>query len=476
MTTFLLRCTLPALALFQLAMLKAHAAYAPGIVAADARWVVYADFNALRTSTLGKELITAVEKAQTQTTGGTIGLDIPKVLATVGSLTAYGTNLSADPQAVDGALIAQGTADLRKITEGLLLQGTLTHPEVFIEVTDLPFPAYAIVGPKTPDGAKTQVMVAFPPEPLVIVSKSRAQLLKARDVFRGAAPSLAQSKSSTLGRLGPQAEGAYLFAACIVPAEPIFPQNAPQTRFLQLAHSGAIAFGERGPDTFAHAELLASSDQNADKLMKILQGMTSMLSLAETNDKQLAEFMNSTAVSREKETVTLQLAYSSARLVQMAQTLRTQAEVRPTPRQPAITVGTTLAEWGGDNVAPSASTVTEPIWRTIENVRLVNGSLITLGRALNGGQNARFDRIEIVPPEGQGAPLVFRTDFMRNLRGSMWQFPFPGADGVYTLRVAYVGDAEGKTKFAVSVRNPNEPEQRPTPSSGPLIPEPKWKQ
>ena len=98
------------------------AAYNPATVAADARWVVYANLDALRASAVGKELVAAIEKAQTQTTGGVIGIDVHKVLATVGSITAYGTNFSPDPKVVDGALIAQGTADLRKITESLLLQ------------------------------------------------------------------------------------------------------------------------------------------------------------------------------------------------------------------------------------------------------------------------------------------------------------------------------------------------------------------
>jgi hypothetical protein len=456
MKHLILCLTLPALSF--LAPGNVAAAYDPAVVAADARWIVYVDLNALRASTLGKELVTAIEKAQSQATGGMIGIDIPKVLATVGALTAYGTNLSADPAAVDGALIAQGTADLRKIAESLLLQGTLAQPKVFSEITDLPFPAYAISDPKSGAGTRMQVIVAFPPEPIVLVSKSKAQLLKARDVVRGVGTSLAKTRSSPLINLGAKASDAYLFAASVVPTETLFPQNGPQARLLQLANSGAIAFGERGPDTFAHAELLASSEQNAEKLMKILQGMTAMLSLAESNDRQLADFLNSTAVTREKDTVTLNLAYSSARLVQMSQALHAKAEARPINRQPPITAGVTVAEWRADEGDAPEGTGTDALsWRTIPDVRLVNGSTISLGRSLNGGKMARFDRVEVVPAEGGGSPLVFRSVFMRSARGTLAQFPFPGADGVYTLKVAYVNDPEGKAKFAVSVSDPRPP-------------------
>src|SRR5688572_8227012 len=91
-----------------------EAAYNPAIVAADARWVIHADLEALRTSTLGKEIVVAIDAAQKHATGGMIGIDIPKLIMLVGGLTAYGTNLSADPKLIDGTLIAQGGANLRK--------------------------------------------------------------------------------------------------------------------------------------------------------------------------------------------------------------------------------------------------------------------------------------------------------------------------------------------------------------------------
>lgn len=453
-------------ALSLLPAVPAFAAYNPAIVAADAQWVLHADFAALRAGTIGQELVAAIEKAQGQATGGMMGLDIPKALLTVGSLTAYGTNLSGDPNAIDGALIAQGTDDLRKIAESLLLQGTLAQPEVFTEAKDYPFPAYAITDPKAPAARRMQVIVAFPPEPIIVVSKSRAQVLKAREVFRGAAPSLASGGSSPLGKLTGNAAGAYLFAASVLPTEPLFPQNAPQARLLQLASSGSLAIGERGPDVFAHAELLASSEQSADKLMKILQGMTAALSLAETNDRQLAEFLNATGVSREKETVTLRLAYPSARLAQMGKALQGQVENRPVNRPQPITTGRTLAEWSAEPAAPGTAPAggeVALVTRTIENVKLENSVAITVGRALNGGRNARFDRVEIAPADGSGSPLIFRSEFMRAVggRGTMSQFQFPGADGTYTLKVVYVNDPEGKAKYAVSVA---EPKARPAPA------------
>ena len=64
-----------------------QAAYNPALVSAEARWVVFADLEGLRASTIGKELVAIAEKAQVQTTGGQIGVNLPKLFATIGTLT-----------------------------------------------------------------------------------------------------------------------------------------------------------------------------------------------------------------------------------------------------------------------------------------------------------------------------------------------------------------------------------------------------
>lgn len=451
----LLRSCLFAAAGFAAVGSAAAAALNPAHVSADARWIVHVDFEALRAGTIGQELVTAIEKAQAGATGGAFGLNVTKVFQAMSTLTAYGTNLDKNPHAIDGALIAQGTPELRKIAESLLLQGTIAEPKVFAEAPDFPFPTYAISDPSAAPEAKMQVLIAFPPEPIVLISKSKAQLMKARDVFLGKTPSLAKTPASPLHRLGAQADRAYLYAATVVPTEAIFPQNAPQTRMLQLAGAGSLALGERGENIFAHAELVASSATNAEKLSKILQGMTAVLSFAETNDKQLAEFLNSTTVSRNGDTVTLDLAYSSARLAAMAQSLRAPA-APAAPKVAPITNGRTVAEWTAvQSAAPDVDPANASASRTIENIELKNGAMISLGWRPNGGKAVRYHRVEIAPAGG-GMALVFRSDTMRAVggRGNLAQFPFPGADGTYTLKITYANDPAGKAAYAVSVRDP----------------------
>lgn len=431
---------------------SAQAAVDPAIVPADARWIVYADFNALRTTTLGKEFVAIAAQVQSHSP---VGVNVDKVLATVGSITAYGSNFTADPKALDGTLILQGTEDLRKIAESLVLQAMIASPETISESKDFQFPAYAITAPKQQDGsAGPGLIVAFPPEPMVVISKSKAQVLKARELLRGNAGSIARTSNAPLKGLLHISDNAYLFAASMVPPEAQVDGNAPQARVLRMTNSGAIALGEQGPNTIAHAELIASSDDMADKAMKIVQGMAAMLSLAETNDKQLTEFMNSVAVNRNGRAVTLDLSYSSERLAQMVRSLR-EREPRPGPARPqgeSIVRGKSVAEWkaeakqGADPEAPA-----ERMTHSVDNIELRNGMVITLGRRLNGGKPVRFESVEIIPAAG-GTPMSFRSEFMRQIGPTMNQFQFPGLDGTYTLKVTYQNDPTGKAHYVVSVR------------------------
>jgi hypothetical protein len=451
-----------ALAILSLASLPvARAAYNPGIVGPDARWVVYADINALRESVIGREVVAAIAQAQADVANSPVKIDVPRLISTFGSITAYGSNLVANPELLDGTLIAEGTPDLRKITESLLLQGTIAQADMFTEVKDLPFPAYAIGEASAGSSRQPMLLVAFPPEPIIIASRSKAQILKAREAFRGR--DAAKTNGNAFARLANVADGAFLFAATDLTSNPGFPQNSTEARLLQMTKSGALALGESGPNTFARVQLVATSSSDAEKMAKILEGLTAMLSFAETNDKALGDFLKATSVAQEKERVTLSLAYPSARLVEMAKVVQLQMEGKPrnpapSPQQASLTLGKSLAEWsaGGSATPPVEADADGVYWRTVENVALVNGSRLAVGRAANGDRLAKIDRVEIAPSGAVSVPFVFRgEDISRvNGRNNLWQIPFPGVAGTYTVRVGYNASSDSKAKFALSVSEP----------------------
>ena len=458
-----------------LALSPARAAFNPAVVASDAQWVVFIDVNDLRASALGQQLIDAAQKqVQIGLANSSIQFDFQKVLATIESVTAYGANFSSDPKMLDGTLLIRGTAELRKIVVGLAAQATVTTPEQVTELQDLPFEAYLVGG---------QAIVGFPPEPIILVSKSKPQLLKALAVFRGTSPSLAQAPSSPLRALLPAAGHSYLVAASLAPTEKWAQVDGPQTRILQLVSSGSLTLGDDGPRTAAFVRLTASSDDMADKLLKIVQGLTAIAALTETNDKQLSEFLQSAVVEKQDRTVTVRLAYATDRLVQMIQNAQTPEKTAPaagTPGSAPATASKVVAEWKPDqapaNTPPSAALLAT---HEIENIHLVNGATISLiGRRDRKGA-AIFDCVEIAPMPGTGTPLRFEAENMRlksyrvqnapyashgkfiALIGSFGsaQFEFPGEDGDYVIRVRYLEETPGKTILSVNVKDP-EPEAK----------------
>lgn len=447
-----------------------HAAFNPAIVASDAQWVVFLDVDELRGTTLGKELLDMAQKKLTPDLGkGALRVDVQKIIGLVSRATAYGASFSVEPKTMDGTLVIEGPAELRKIAEGLVAQASLlAEPKDVIEVKDLPFEAYLLGG---------EVLIGFPKEPIVLISKSKSQLLKAHTVYRGAAPSLAKATASPLRTLLASTGRPYLVSASVVPTEKPFTVDGPQARIFQLATSGSLSLGETDQRTVAHAQLLATSDDAAKKLIKILEGMAAMMSLAETNDRQLTEFLQSAIVQQTGRAVALDLSYSSERLGAMIKNLQTQARApQGGPPAPPSIPGKVLAQWAlgqaPAGAVAGADTLTE---RKIENVRLTTGSTITLGgRREGGGSGALFDVVEISPMDGSAPPLRFEAEYMRLMRYrvmnapyasgrrlialfgafGMAQFEFPGAEGNYLLKVHYVEESEAKTTLTLGVRAP----------------------
>ncbi|HEX2100210.1 MAG TPA: hypothetical protein VHF69_06095 [Candidatus Synoicihabitans sp.] len=450
------------------------AQFDPRVVPADSQWVVHADVRVLRESALGQRIIELLPPAELSGPEDPLRPNIAKIMETVTTATAFGIDLSGKPESMDGALLLQGSADLRKIAEGVMAQLSLSHPEQVKDVTGLPFDAYQI---------SDQLVVAFPPEPIVLAGRSQPQLLKALEVFRRKAPALAGS-SSPLVQLLPRQGRHFLVAASLVPStQSLFQGNGPQARILQMANAASIAIGEDGDMAVARAQLVASSDQVATKLVKIVEGLTAMLSLAETNDAQLAEFINSVKIQRIDRAVTLNLSYSTERILQMIQTQRNERHghghgsepvEESTPAGPAVE-GELAAEWiadeklGGDAPQPQNFRT-----RVIDNVALATGSIVVLAGQRNRGEHARFDSLTITPATGGGAPLRFEAEDLRlegyrveDIAGASGgqvirtdehgraRLRFPGVAGAYRLEVRYVDENDGRARFTVSVLNPS---------------------
>jgi hypothetical protein len=460
---------------------SARAALDPATVSGDAQWVVHVDLNQLRQTIIGRELIAFAERQMPKPNANSgaaanpvpdITLNFEKMLATIGSVTGYGSNFVPDPAKLDGALVIAGTPDLRKIAESLVLQASIGSPRDVVEEAGASFDTYRLAN---------EVYIGFPSQPVVLISKSKAQLNKAADVLKGSAPSLARNASSPLAPLLRAPGQPFVIASSVAPSNLQGIPDGPQARILQLTQAGTVALGENAGKTTAHLKLVAPSEASATKLQKIVEGMTAMLSLAQTGDRDLQQFLQSAAVRRDDRAITLDLAYSSERLIQLFNTFQAaqqQANRPPTPPPPAPVQAPArvVGKWslpGAAGATPEASLKTHKL----ENVALVTSATITLTTSRNApgtpGETGRIDLVEIAPAGG-GSPLRFEAESMKLSRYSSRNAPFasgrrlivlgsqsgnasfefPGADGDYSITVRFVDEPDANTTMSVSVREP----------------------
>jgi hypothetical protein len=459
--------TLFTAALAILSLSPGYAALDPKIVSADARWLIHLDFNSLRQSEIGRELLAMAANIPPANADAPLSIDFQKVLATVGKVTAYGANFDHNPELVDGTLVVEGTADLRKIAEGYIAQAMLSTPDQITEVKGLPFEAYSMGG---------DVFVGFPKEQIILVSKVKSQLARGHELYRGNGASMAKAKSSPLRELVPASRDAFLVAASVVPGETISAEGGPQARLIKMAQSASLNLGEKDALTFANIKLISNSADTADKLQKIVQGLTAMASLTHSNNNDLEQFIKSVVVERQDLAVLLKLSYSSERLAGMIQKMQ-QERREPAPDVHSGPAGKVVAEWKADqdlgSDQPDARSLTV---RVINNVHLSSGAIIHISGKTEAGEHARLDYVEIQATGGSSPALKFEAEYMKLsnyrvekvsaasggkvilARGGVGvaELQFPGATGVYNLKVHYLDETDGKSTFTVRVEEPSD--------------------
>ncbi len=454
----------------------AHAELNPALVPADAKWVVYADLAALRESTLGQQIIDRLPIAESMAEASPLQPNIGKILDAVGSITGFGNlQLSTDNADMTGALIIEGTTDLRKIAEGLVAHATVSAPDQFVEVEGLPIETYRM---------ENEIFIGFPSEPIVLVSRSQDMLLQSLDLYRGKGASLAAGRHALTSLLPAQGKY-YLYAASQVPSEAIGGgENTPQARVLQMTQAASVVLGEQGENLIASATLESKDNALAEKLVRILNGLTAMLSLAESSDADLMAFIQSVSIRRDDRRVAVQMAYPTERLAamlqeqmhnmeehaQQAEAARSEAPVDDTRAHIGNVDGEAIADWHADaDLGSDAISAENFALFTSEPVALSAGSIVVLSSIAHNGEHARVDYIDLIPATG-GESTRYEAEFMRlaNYRieesehasggelisshggPAKAQLRFHGPAGSYRLRVRYVDETDGVSAFALS--------------------------
>lgn len=464
--------TLSCLGLVGLGPASTHAALDPEIVPASAQWVVHADFDLMRQSEMGQEIISKVQEAYAKDTQDkpmedlNVGSLISQVMQTIGHVTLFGTAITENPEEMDGTAVIEGTAKMRTISEGLIAHMYLTQPDGIDEVSDLPFEAYSI---------NEEMFVGFPEEPIVLMSRSREHMEKALTVYRSGADSL-QRKGGDLKPMLPRHDSYYLFAASVVPSIEMGDSNEPQARILKMTQSASVTLAEVGENITAHATLVADSESTAERLVKIVNGMTALLSLAQDSDEDLREFIESVVVELSDERVDVTMTYPSGKLMELAEANmhrearaheRRMREIEESFEVP----GEEIASWKGVRQEEES----ELQIQLIESVALTPGTKIYVSGRRGGNDSARIDYIEIIPAGAEQGDK-FEAEYMRlanyriqaydqvsggemvavrgGTRGGRAQLMFNGAAADYSIKIRYVDNAPGVAHYKVSLEHP----------------------
>lgn len=276
-------------------------------VAADARWVIHLDVEALLKADLGKTLASAALDPYLSKAASELKtrLGVEFDWRRIRSLTVYGSDFTG-PEQQRGVLLVDTDMDVAKAFETALARfsaGEGHDDRPLVRVADESTPLYCI---------HQELYVSAPAGKPVVVSRTRPNLTKAREVFTGAAPNLGGSKG--FGEFCQADEGFFFLAAAqgFSEAAPV----PPQARVLKMADGLRLSLGEISGQVQASLALSTKNSDGARQVQQVVQGMLALAVLGGSEDPDLQMVLNGTRVSLSERVVTLNLSVPSGKISQ----------------------------------------------------------------------------------------------------------------------------------------------------------------
>ena len=267
-------------------------------VAADAKWLLHLDVDALVGTELGKFI--AREFIDPQANKLAAGLRGPFGIEfdwhQIHAITAYGMDFR-DPEKANGVLLVRSDLDvpaaLEQVMEKLAEAGGGGRAPLR-KVQDAPFPIYCF---------QDSIYGAPVGKDLFAVARSASQLEKAARVVEGKAPNIASSDRLPL-RPG---QPAGFLTVAIADAAAAGAGLPPQARVLKEARGLQLVAGEKADKVFINAALDAKDAEVAEQLQQTLLGAIAFAKLSDVDNKDLQQLAQAAKVGGNQKTVTLDL-------------------------------------------------------------------------------------------------------------------------------------------------------------------------
>lgn len=296
----------------------------PAHIAADARWVIHLDLEALQVTTVGHTLAAeAIEPQMTKVAAGLklhLGFDFD--WRRIRSITLYGTEYGG-PERLRGVMLVDTDLDLVTAFERALQKqaewGQAQNGDLQLLEAG-PHPLYSI---------KEDLYVALQPGAPAVVGKARRTTLRARSVLVAGAPNL--NTSSELAHLVTAGPGGFLLLAAegFSAAAP----NEPQARVLKMAEKLRLSLTETNGQLQATLTLQANTADTARQMQQIVQGMSALAALSQPDNPDLQKLVNGLRTSVDERqlqlTLTLPAAEVAAKIAEDQR--RKRGQTSPTP-------------------------------------------------------------------------------------------------------------------------------------------------
>jgi hypothetical protein len=306
------------LALFG-ALSPARASLNANIIPADAHWLIYADLDTMRGSTVGQELIPVLEMMLPKA-DALKGPKVAQFRTMVDAIVVHGASFAPEGAAGDAVLLLQGPQFRAFMEFGLMLSSERKGSNI-AKRTDFPFPAYGAKPkpkengePPSPDDA--DLIIALPKQPVVLMSKSPARLRHSVELLSGQGPSLGRDADAPLHRFLGTAEGAYLFGATTTTTSPtLIRLGGSASDLFTLINAGCIGFQGTQTTTDARLDLVAPTVDDPKKLLQTIRGIATLATSSSATPKMMTEFLQTATISNRDGVVLVRASCPNDKLV-----------------------------------------------------------------------------------------------------------------------------------------------------------------
>lgn len=275
-------------------------------VAADAKWLVHADVDAMKDAavprTVGTILLGLPGAAENlKKFSYAIGMDPAEHLHNV---TIYGWRYAEDR----GVVVVQAEVNQPRLTAFLK-----TRPGYRAES----YGDHTLMAWTENQGRKNEHATTgcFQRPNVMVFGRDPEEVRKALDVLDGSSPGLAEGGSLLAGQAP---DGTMLEARALDLGDAKLPFKSPLVRKSKFL---SVALGEHQSEAFAVARVVTESAEVANQVRAVLEGLLAMAELQFDSDPQMTKLVQAVIVSTNDETVTVECrgpADDAARLIKQA--------------------------------------------------------------------------------------------------------------------------------------------------------------